>query len=351
MKIKIIAGLAFVLNTFLFGTYYSVSKGALGHIDPIVFTFFAMMTLVPPAICLIAFTWRLITREIVRSGFLLGSCLCLGLFTLSVALKYNTATGTAFFPALNGLLAAIVTWLFLRQPIHKTTWFAGIISVAGAVLLMMNSSMGGLRGSIIAFIGGLFTTLYIFLADHEQRDKKAYWSLFAVELLTMALWANLIALLFGEWQTIQFSLPNDLMAILYIGLGTTLLPTLITILLQNYISPVTVSFIYILEPIFGAVVATLYLHELLPFYGYIGGGLIVAGVLIHTCGTVRHPSEELIVQRRLSQASQRIEASLLSSLIYPLLCCGVGVFIVYKLGGFPPVVWLNLYILREQLPI
>src|SRR5215475_14633385 len=99
MKMKIVAGLAFLFNTFLFGTFYSVSKEALTRIDPIVFTFLGMVALVPVAMCIIAFSWRRITREIVKSGIRLGICYCLGVFALGLALKYNTATGTAFFPS------------------------------------------------------------------------------------------------------------------------------------------------------------------------------------------------------------------------------------------------------------
>jgi drug/metabolite transporter (DMT)-like permease len=350
MKIKVVAILAFVLNTLLFGSYYSVAKEVLGRVDPIVFTFFTMMTLVPPALCLIAFSWRHMTREAVKSGFLLGSCLCLGLFTLAVALKYNSATGTAFFPSLNGLLATIFTWLVLRQPIGRASWFAGIVSVIGAVLLMANASIGGARGALIAFIGGLFCTFYIFLADHEQKDQSSYWPLFGVELLTMALWASLIALLFGDWQLVHFSLPEDAGIVLYVGLGTIFLPTLFTVLLQRYISPVTVSFIYILEPILGALVAYFYLHEVLPLDGYLGGGMVVAGVLIHTWGTVERPAQEQAVRRRRVQASKQVQTSLFTALAYPLLCCVIGTFIVYRLGGFPPSSWYELYQLGPQIP-
>ena len=59
------------------------------------------------------------------------------------------------------------------------------------------------------------------------------------------------------------------------SLACTFLPTLITVLVQKHISPVTVSFIYILEPILGAVIAMFYLHELLPIQGYTGGLLVV----------------------------------------------------------------------------
>lgn len=350
MKMKAAASLAFLLNTLLFGSYYSIAKEMLGRVDPIVFNFFVMMTLVPPAIVIIACSWRQMTRQAVKSGFLLGSCLCLGLCMLAVALKYNSATGTAFFPSLNGLLAALFSLLVLRKRISKATWFASFVSVAGAVLLMLNASMGGARGALIAFIGSLFCTFYIFLADHEQKDQAAYWPLFGVELLTMALWANLITLLFGDWRSVHVALPKDILVILYIGLGTTLLPTLITVLLQKYISPVTVSFISILEPILGALVAYFYLHEVLPLDGYLGAGLIVAGAVIHTWGSVDRSANKLALRHQLSLTGQRMQASLFGALATPILCCAVGVFIVYKLGGFPPTVWRDLYALGPQIP-
>ncbi|HXX78139.1 MAG TPA: DMT family transporter, partial [Ktedonobacteraceae bacterium] len=120
------------------------------------------------------------------------------------------------------------------------------------------------------------------------------WPLLGVELLTMALWSNLVVLLFGDWRTVHPSLPHDLWVVLYVAVACTFLPTLITVLMQKHLSPVTVSFIYILEPILGAVVAIIYLHELLPVQAYAGGFLVVVGAIIHTWGTSlnRQPSLE-----------------------------------------------------------
>lgn len=349
-KLRLVAFFAFFLNTFLYATYYSVAKGALARIDPVMFTFFTMVALVPVALIILACSWRSVTRASVKSGALLGSCLGLGLFTLAVALKYNSATSTAFFPSLNGLLAAIFSWLVLRQSIGKMTWFAGIISVVGAVLLISNSPMGGARGALIAFIGGLLCTLYVFLADHEQRDHEARWSLLGFELLTMALWAGMIALLFGDWQAIHMTLAQDSFSILYIAFGTTFLPILITVLLQNYIEPLTVSFIYILEPVLGAIVAYIYLHEMLPLYGYIGGGLVVLGATLNTWSSAQQSAERLTWRQRLAQIGEYIHTSLPGSFWYPLLCCLLGAFLAYRLGGFPPASWKMLYSLGFQFP-
>lgn len=342
MKLKLTAGVAFFLNTFLFGTYYAVAKGSLARIDPIVFTFFVMLTLIPVGLIITLWSYRQVTREIVKSGALMGSCLCLGLFTLSVALKYNSATSTAFFPSLNGFLAAFCAWLFLRHPIHKATWFAGLVSVTGALLLILNADIGGLRGALIAFIGGLFCTFYVFVADHEQKDKNAPWPLFGIQLLTMAAWACLIALLFGDWQAVKPAFPGDLWSILYISLGTTCLPTLITVWLQKHISPVTVSFIYILEPVLGAIFAHFYLGEMLSLDGYLGGGLIFAGALIHTWGMAEQSADRVDMRRKdSSSAKQPVEISWVGALIYPLSFCMLGAALLWRIGGMPPAAWMQ----------
>jgi len=294
MNMKLVAGLAFLLNTILFATYYSVAKEALGRIDPIVFSFFEMISLVPAALCIIIYFWKDMNSAVVKRGVFLGSWLCLALFTIAIALKYTTATSTAFFPSLNGFLAALIAWFFLRHPVKKLTWFAGVLSVTGTILLVLNSSTSNWRGSLIAFLGGVFFTFYVFLADNEQKDEIAPWPLLGIELLTMALWSNLVVLLFGDWRAVHPALPHDLWVVLYVAGACTFLPILITVLLQKHISPVTVSFIYILEPVLGAVVANIYLHEMLPIQGYTGGLLVVAGAIIHTWGSSigRQPSKE-----------------------------------------------------------
>src|SRR5439155_4266390 len=160
MKVKIVPCLFFLLNTFLFATYYSVSKEALGRIEPIIFSFFEMVTLLPAGICILILTRKDVSKALVKRGVLVGSWLCLALFTIAIALKYTSATSTAFFPALNGFLAAFAAWIFFQQPITKATWFAGLLSVVGTALLIMNSPIGGARGALIAFLGGLLFTGY-----------------------------------------------------------------------------------------------------------------------------------------------------------------------------------------------
>src|SRR5205085_8611877 len=100
--------------------------------------------------------------------------------------------------------------------------------------------------------------------------------------------------------------------------ATTFLPTLITVLMQKYVSPVTVSFIYILEPILGAIVANLYLHEMLTVQSYLGGGLVGVGTIIHTCCVSWRPATGRSLETACTSIDHRIHRSLITLVSYPL---------------------------------
>jgi len=343
MSMRFVAGCAFLVNTILFATYYSVTKEALGRIDPIIFTFFEMVSLAPAGLLIILCSWKNLSRAVVKRGILLGSMLCLALFTIAIALKYTTATSTAFFPALNGFVAALIAWMLFHESMRGTTWLAGLLSLAGAALLIFTSAAGNFRGTLIAFLGGLFYTGYVFLCDHEQKDEQAQWPLLGIELLTTAVWANLIALLFGNWQAVHPALPRDIWLVLYVSVACTFIPTLITVRLQLYISPVTISFIYILEPVLGAIIANLYLGEVLSVQGYIGGALVVLGALINTWASMGRPAR----RRRRERVEQR--AWWVNALLYPGLGFLIGACLLIRLGGLPPPSWSEVARLWPQL--
>jgi drug/metabolite transporter (DMT)-like permease len=343
MRMRFVAGCAFLLNTVLFATYYSVTKEALGRIDPIIFTFFEMVSLAPAGLLIVLCSWKNLSRAVVKRGILLGSMLCLALFTIAIALKYTTATSTAFFPALNGFVAALIAWALFRESMKGATFLAGLLSLGGAALLIFTSSAGNFRGTLIAFLGGLFYTGYVFLCDHEQKDEQAQWPLLGIELLTTAVWANLIALLFGNWQAVHPVLPRDIWLVLYVSVACTFIPTLITVRLQIHISPVTISFIYILEPVLGAIIANLYLGEVLSVQGYIGGALVVLGALVNTWASVGRPARK----RRRARAEQRVWW--VSALLYPGVGFLIGACLLARLGGLPPTSWGEVSRIWPQL--
>ena len=84
----------------------------------------------------------------------------------------RTAPSTAFSPHSMVCWQHSIAWFMLRQPIKKSTWVAGIISVIGTVLLVCVSSIGGWRGTLIAFLGGVFFSRFTSSSPRSVRSKK-----------------------------------------------------------------------------------------------------------------------------------------------------------------------------------
>lgn len=291
---RTIALLCLMLNTILWATFYAVSKEALTRIDNFVFSFLEVGSLLPAVALILYLSWRRnrasFTKALVTRGIKLGSLLALAIFTSTLALKHTTATNTAFFPSLNGIIAALIAWGLLRRRIAGRTWLAGIVATSGALLLIFENPINGAhwKGDLVALLAAFFYTCYIFRVDHDihQEDVEP-WPLFGVEVATMIVLTGAGAILFGDWSAVRPTFPKDLAIILYIGFGTTLLPTAISIFMQKRVSPVSVAFIYVFEPIWSALLARLYLGEVLTVRGYVGGALIISGALLHTWREVK----------------------------------------------------------------
>jgi len=285
---KYLAYSSFLFIVLCFGTYYAVTKEALGRIHPTLFACGTMLLLLPAALMLCLLVRKDITREVLIRGSLLGGCLCAVTLLLTVALEYTSATATAFFPCLNGLLATLFTRLILRRPVPRLTSGAAVLALLGMGLMTASTtiSLDEWRGTLLALLGSLTYTGYIFLFDHLlvgfQTDRPTgFWPVLGIQLLTMAAGGLVILLLFGDWQSLHPE-PKDLLALLYVGVFILLLPLLLAACLQRYVDPNSVAFIYTLEPVLGALVAFLYLHETFPLTMYVGQGLVLCGVLVQT---------------------------------------------------------------------
>lgn len=354
---KVIAPWAFVLNSILFATSYAVSKEAIVRLDPVVFLFFEMLLLSPVALLLLALSWRSASRAAFRRGIALGVWMSLALLAITTALKFTSATDTAFFPCLNGLVGALIAAAVLRQRVAPNTWAAGLFSLVGACLLISSRvTEGQLRGNGIALLGMLLFTCYLFqMGQSPAVERSALVTTLAVQYLTMTCCMTLAALLFGNWQDTHPQFPKDLWVLLYIGILTDFLPTLIALFMQRYVSALTVAFIYMLEPILGAAFATLYLGEALQLQGYIGGSLVVAAVAFHTWHESRQPPRRRQVRRRALTLLARLKGSspgtVFRNLVtYPALLGSAGIVLIVGLGGFPPPAWRTLLRLLPTLP-
>lgn len=283
---KFLARGSFLLVTALWGSFYAIAKAALTHVDPIIFTLFEAITLVPLALTLLILQRHTLNQAVLKRGFLLGSCLCIATLTITVSEKFTGATNTAFFPSTGGTFAAIITAIVFGRSLAKSIWAACLLSLLG-VFLLLHASLSGeeLRGDGIALVGALLFTVYLFLVDQDaQQEEQQFWAIVGIEHLSFALWMILFSLLFGDWQHFHPVLSHDIPVILYVSLVCTFLPVLLTHFAHRHIDPLETGFISILEPLWGALIAHVYLGERVSLPLLLGGGLILSGTLVHLIG-------------------------------------------------------------------
>ncbi|MEZ5404754.1 MAG: DMT family transporter [Verrucomicrobiia bacterium] len=287
---QLLAGFCFLLVTFLWGTFYSVTKEALERIDPIIFAFLETSMTLPFAIGVLIWNRKKLFYELWKSGIVLGFLLYLNLLTAAIALAHTTATNTAFFPSINGIIVTVMAWLMKKNNISLATWVAGLFSLLGTILLITSHSSfhGQWRGDLIALLAPLFYACYIFRIDYDTRGStQTLWPLIGIELITLCFLCGITAFFFSDWSHFDPDFPKDFYVIGYVGLLTTLFPVIVSTLLQKYLSPISVAFIFILEPIWGTIIAAIYLGEKLNFIGYLGGSLIILASMLNTLSSSR----------------------------------------------------------------
>ncbi len=275
--------IALFFNTLLYATYYPVAKSVLERFDPWVFMACVEALAVPVAIVLL---WRAssVSKQTVRSGLLLGVIANLAFLIGLQALRFTSATNTTFLGALSGVVGALVTRLMFRQRLNPMIWAAAGLSLAGALGLVFGGGWFGINGGdLFALLAAVIYAWSIFQTDNETRRPGVdTLSLLAVVLLTGAALSLVESLVFGDWSGTLGRLEplTDGGVLLYVATVTNVIPYAVTLKLQRHLRPVTVAFIYILEPLWAALIAALYLGETLSPFGLASACLILAGSLL-----------------------------------------------------------------------
>ena len=282
---KLVASAVLFLTPILWASYYAVTKEALDRFEPAAFATLDVLVALPFGIAIVIAWRKHITRSEVIGGVILGVILASELLVYSFALDYTTATNAGFIPSSQGFLAIVISAVALRQQVPVPTWIAGLLCFAGVLLVILESpdSGGHWRGDALLFLGTFIFTAYVFAIDRiASGNKVALWPCLGVELVTVAVIIVAVSPFFVDWSSFTQPAVSDVYIILYVGVATTVAPAAICIFFQPYVSPIYVAFIFVLEPLWAALVSTLYLGETVTTLAYIGGGMILIAALANT---------------------------------------------------------------------
>lgn len=204
-------------------------------------------------------------------------------FCYLTALKYASAGLVALLLYLYPVLVAILSTLWLREPMTRWKTFTLGLALAGTALTV-GPEGGQLLGVLLAISGAVIYSVYILVATHVVKRVSAIQSS-TVILASAGAMSGILMLAKGP------TLPATGAGWAAIGslvLIATVLPIVTFLAGLERIGPTTAAMLSTLEPVVTVLLAALLFGETLRPVTLLGGGLVLLAVLLLTGGEIRN---------------------------------------------------------------
>ncbi|HWH69626.1 MAG TPA: DMT family transporter, partial [Candidatus Sulfotelmatobacter sp.] len=284
------ADLLLLFVTALWGATFPVVKNATdlnGGGVPTYWFLAARFTLA--AVLLAVFFWRKLAAAPLRTwaaGALVGSFLFAGYAFQTFGLALTSSAKAGFITGLCVVLVPVLAVLWLKRKPQPNAWLGVATATFGLALLSLNADLVPTYGDFLVFLCAISFALHIaavsrYAGPHDPTALAVIqigvaallsWALHLFETGTLAP---------GVPGVLWWSGPaNVIVAWLICGVLATALAFWLQNVLQPYTTPTHTALIFAAEPVWGAIFSFLLLGETLTLRGYIGAGLILAGMLL-----------------------------------------------------------------------
>ena len=268
--------------TAFWGITFVLVKDAVVLADP--FSFLALRFLLGAVVLTLVFWRGLRGGALLRAGVGLGLLLFVGFAAQTSGLQFTTPSRSAFLTGLSVLLVPFLSIAVHRRRPAPASLAGVALAVCGLWSLAGGTSLGvtsGLtRGDQLTLLCALAFALQMTLLERLARLYPS-GPLVAVQLWTVAALALLTALALGPRIQPGWGLWR---AVVLTGVGGSALALVLQAWAQARTTAVRAALVYALEPVFATAYSVALGRERLGPRELLGGGLILAGVLVSELG-------------------------------------------------------------------
>ena len=277
--------LAMVAVTAVWGSTFVLVRDAVAQIPP--FTFIAYRFLAAALLLAAVRPRRTVGGQgdggrwgPLAAGAAIGLALFAGYGFQTVGLQYTTASNAGFITGLSVVLTPLLGALVLRQAPGRWPLTGACVAAAGLALLSLQRLEVRQGDALVFGCAVAFATHILLLGRYAPR--LSTYRLAVVQLGT----AGLLALV---WAAVAGDLVVPPSAEVWVALAITSVVAsagayLIQTRAQREVSPTRTAVIFTMEPVFAGLFGFLLAGERLSGRGWLGAGLILAGMLIAELG-------------------------------------------------------------------
>ena len=278
-----LAQIGLVFTTLAWGATFVMVKEGLNHAQP--FTFGAYRFLIA-TICT-AFLVRSRIFELNKQEFL-GAVIC-GFFLFTGYTFQNfglwenefyistTPSKSAFITSISIIMVPLMLVLSGLQKVSTRIWVAIILATIGLYLLLDPSGSGISLGDGLTFGCATCFAIHIIIQDRYAKGGIHVTRFFFIQVAVVTLLSFICSYFFDTQPPIWSS--ELINALLMTGIIATTIAILIMVWAQQILSPSQTALIFSLEPVFAAFFSWILIGEILGFWGWFGGFLVVVAVI------------------------------------------------------------------------
>ena len=274
---KTTADLGLLSVTLFWGTTFITSKIVLEEIS--LSKYLAIrLTIAAVVMSLYALRHRRdFNLQVLKHGFILGVFLFFSYFFQMWGITYTTASKAGFITGLNVVFVPIFSVLFFGDRPRM----ASVVGVAFATIGLYFLSGGDISelnsGDWLVFVCALIVPFHVIFTGRFAPRNNIY-VLTAVQLTTIAVF-SLIMTGFDPDPGPPASF-NVLILLIYLALFGTLFTFLMQTAMQRFTTATRTALVFTMEPVFAALFAYLIGGEMMTTMGWLGGFLIICGMIV-----------------------------------------------------------------------
>lgn len=272
------ANLALLIVTLIWGSTFVIVKNTLEEVSPFVLIS-ARFWAAAFALVLAYLIRRPAGKNtpVIRDGVLTGLVLASGFITQTIGLLTTEAGKTAFITGLNVVMVPVFSVFFLKKPPTLAAVLGVILATIGLGFLTLDKNLTFSPGNLWVLVCAVFFALHIIITDRiSPRHEVVTFAL--IQMITVAVISLMFALVMERKTLI---LPQSALGpVLYLGVVATGLVYGLQTWAQRHTTPTHTALIFVLEPVFAAIFAVIFMRERLVGLEWLGGVLILLGMLV-----------------------------------------------------------------------
>ena len=265
-----------VIATIFFGMTYVLTKICLNYSTELhIISFRFLIAFVISLIFLQRKIFPLKIKEILYS-LILSVLLFMVFITMTIGVKYTTATNASFLISLSFIFIPFFSWIFNKEKPKKSIFIVLIIALIGIMLLTLDKNLEFHIGDILCLICSLLFSFHVLITERFVKNNNPI-TLGVLQFGGVAILSFLV-----QYPIEKFTLPKNQkfwISLMILSVFCTALAYIIQTVSQKKLSSTLIGLILSLEPIFSGIFGYFILNEYLSLQQYIGAFLLLISII------------------------------------------------------------------------